>query len=52
MLLILPVLLIVLVGVGLTLLYANDPRYLSGDDTLYAMLPILEAETNPATWCC
>ena len=50
--LILPVLLIVLVGVGCTLLYANDPRYLSGDDTLYAMLPILEAETQPRMSCC
>ncbi|MFN8447297.1 MAG: hypothetical protein U0521_01525 [Anaerolineae bacterium] len=44
---ILPALLIVLIGVGLRLLYADDPRYLSGDDALYAMLPIIEAETDP-----
>ncbi len=43
----LPLALIVLIGIGLHLLYLNDPRYLSGDQTLYAMLPILDAETDP-----
>lgn len=45
--LILPALLAVVIGVGLNLLYGNDPRYLAGDDALYAMLPILETETEP-----
>jgi hypothetical protein len=45
--LIFPALLVVMLGVGLHLLYANDPRYLSRDETLYAMLPVLEAETTP-----
>jgi hypothetical protein len=44
---ILPALLLLNTGIGLRLLYANDPRYLAGDETLYAMLPILEAETEP-----
>ncbi|MEO8396738.1 MAG: hypothetical protein ABI700_27340, partial [Chloroflexota bacterium] len=46
--LILPVLLILGIGVGEHVLYANDPHYLATDDTLYAVLPILEAETNPS----
>ncbi len=46
--LVLPVLLIGLVGAGEHVLYATDPRYLATDDSLYAMLPILEAETQPA----
>ena len=46
--LILPVLLIGLVGAGEHVLYATDPRYLPTDETLSAMLPILEAETQPA----
>lgn len=41
-----PLLLIIVTGFGLRLLYANDPRYLAGDDALSAMLPILEAETD------
>jgi hypothetical protein len=45
--LILPVVLIVMVFVGLRLLYADDPRTLSHDDSLYAIEPILEAETEP-----
>jgi hypothetical protein len=44
---VLPVALVVLVGFGLRLLYENDPRYLARDDSLKAMLPILEAQTNP-----
>lgn len=43
----LPALLLLNTGIGLHLLYANDPRYLGRDDTLYAMLPILEVETEP-----
>ncbi len=42
----LPVMLIVIVGFGLHLLYTSDPRYLSGDTTLFDMLPILHAQTN------
>jgi hypothetical protein len=45
--LVFPILLIVVMGFGLHLLYSSDPRYRSSDDTLYAMLPILEAETDP-----
>ncbi len=45
--LLLPLALLVLVGGGLHLLYDNDPRYLSHDDSLYAMQPILEAQTEP-----
>jgi hypothetical protein len=45
---ILPVLLIVLSGIGEHGLYINDPHYLSSDDTLHAMLPILETQTNPS----
>lgn len=45
--LVLLALLLVALAVGLRLLYANDPRYRSNDETLYAMLPILEAETDP-----
>ncbi len=45
--LLLPLGLIALVGVGLRLLYASDPRYLAGDDSLYAMQPIVEAQTYP-----
>ncbi len=33
--------------VGLHLIYATDPRYRSNDETLFAMLPVLEAETEP-----
>ncbi|MCC6801631.1 MAG: hypothetical protein IT319_02005, partial [Anaerolineae bacterium] len=44
---VLPALLIVAAGMGLRLLDAGDPRYLAGDDALYAMLPVLEAETDP-----
>ncbi len=43
---VLPITLIVVIGVGLHLLYLNDPRYLSSDDTLTAMLPIIQSETN------
>ena len=46
--LLLPIILIVLIGVGEHVLYASDPRYLAGDDTLHAILPILEKETTPA----
>jgi hypothetical protein len=45
--LLLPLVLVLLVGGGLRLLYADDPRTLSRDDSLYAMEPILEAETEP-----
>lgn len=43
----LPLALIALTGVGLRLLYTSDPRYLAGDDSLHALEPILEAETDP-----
>ena len=44
--LILLALLIVVTGCGLHLLYNEDPRYLSGDSSLTALLPILDAETD------
>jgi hypothetical protein len=43
---ILPISLAVVLGVGLVDLYARDGRVLSGDDSLHALLPILEAETH------
>jgi hypothetical protein len=46
--LILPIFLFGIIGFGEHTLYANDPHYLSSDDTLYAMLPILEAQTDPS----
>ncbi len=45
--LILPLLLVIVTGYGLHALYTDDPRALAKDDSLYAMLPILEAQTNP-----
>ncbi len=45
--LILPLLLLIITGYGLHALYADDPRALAKDDSLYAMLPILEAQTLP-----
>ena len=44
---ILPLLLLIVSGYGLHALYADDPRTLAQDDSLYAMLPILEAQTDP-----
>lgn len=38
---------VILLIVGLRLLHDEDDRYLAGDETLFAMLPILEAETVP-----
>jgi len=46
--LILPLLVIVIGGIGEHVLYANDPHYLATDNTLTAMLPILETQTNPS----
>lgn len=43
---VLPLALLLTTFIGLRLLFTYDPRYLSGDDTLHAMLPVLEAETN------
>lgn len=43
----LPVALLAVIGIGLHLLYLNDPRYLASDDTLAAILPIIQSETNP-----
>ncbi len=45
-LVVLPLLLIVVTGYGLHAVYSDDPRALSEDNTLYAMLPILETETD------
>ena len=44
---ILPLLLVIVTGYGLHALYADDPRALAKDESLYAMLPILEAQTDP-----
>ncbi|NDJ62208.1 MAG: hypothetical protein GYB67_13865 [Chloroflexi bacterium] len=44
----LPVLFAFSALIGLTVLRYDDTRYLSTDETLHAMLPILAAETTPA----
>ncbi len=45
--LILSLVLVIVTGYGLHALYVDDPRTLAKDESLYAMLPILEEQTDP-----